>query len=385
MIKSKFTLWIKKWLCKNVVYYSDKRYNFSLDSQQQFTLVRAKSNAISAPKFIQIVGRKHYSEQSESYPIGSKKELTNLIKINNQSTNNKLKSHSAYIITALAQEQSKVTYWEFNGFLPKAWLNLPESLLLSQTLAPEHVINNTVYTPMFITQHQKSVFSALASPLISSGERFATMFGVPCKTVINITERKHYAQSLINGLQAQPKQQLTAFFNLPKGLIGKSQLKKTALIFSTILGIYIALTSGYLIYQIQSIKNELAQNKASVNQALNTLEQFQISTEKLSALQHFTQNQAISSPLFFILHELLPVAEVTNIRFENNRYVLRGTANKATDALQSIINNSRVQTAKFDYPSHKERNGESFVISFTLNTQQDQALPSQNHATRGAE
>jgi hypothetical protein len=370
MIKSKLTLWIKKWLCKNVTYYSDKPYNLTLNSQQQFTLRPA--SAVVGTKLIQIVGRTHYSEQSENYPIGNKKELINLIKINNQTVNNAPKPHSAYIITALDQDQSKVTHWRFNSGLPTAWFNVPETLLVSQTLAPDQVINNTAYTPMYITQHQKSVCSALYSPLINSPERFAAMFGVPCKHVINITEPPHFTHTLIKGLQVHPKQQLAAFFILPHGLVSKGQLKKTAGIFAAIVVAYIALTSGYLMYKTHSLQNELAQNKAQVNQALNTLEQFQTSADKLSAIQSFTQSQQISSPLFFILHALFTTAELTNIRFEDNRYVLRGTANKATDALQIIINNPRVQSAKFDYPSRKERRGESFVISFTLNTLQDQ-------------
>lgn len=384
MIKSKLTLWIKKWLCNNVVYYSDKPYNFTLNEQQQFTLETANSSVNYSTKLIQIVGREYYSEQSENYPIGNKKELTNLIKINNQAASNELKPHSAYIITALEQDQSKVTHWHFNNSLPKAWLNLPETLLISQTLMPEQVINNSVHTPMFITQHQQSVFSALTSPLINSPERFATMFGVPCKQVINITEPAHYAQTLIKGLQLQPKQQLSAFFTLPPGLISKSQFKKTALILSAMCIAYAALTSGYLIYKTHSLQNELAKNKTAVNQALTTLEQYQQSAAKLQSLQSFTQNQQIASPLFFTLHELFNTAELSNIRLEDNRYVLRGTAEKATDALQIILNNPRVHNAKFDYPSRKERRGESFVISFTLNTLQDQTMPTSNNAMNEA-
>lgn len=374
MIKSKLTLWIKKWLCKNVVYYSDKPHRFVLNNQQQFTLEPANSDLNAITALIQIVGRKHYSEQSENYPISNKKELVNLIKINSQTAYSEPNTHSAYIINTLEQDQSKVTHWRFTN-LPKAWLNLPETVLISQTLAAEQVVSTHIFSALFTTQHQQSVFSALSSPLINSPERFAAMFGVPCKHVININEPAHYAHTLIKGLKVLPIKQLASFFTLPGGLVSKGQFKKIAVIISVLFIAYGALTSGYLVYKTQSLQSQLEQNKSNVNQALTILEQFQTSSDKLSTLQTFTSNQQIASSLFFVLQQLLTTAELSNIRFEDNRYILRGNADKATNALQIIINNPRVNNAKFDYPSRKERRGESFVISFTLNTLQDQAKP----------
>ena len=177
MIKTKLTIWIKKWLCNNVVYYSDKPYNLVLNAQQQFTLIPTEGEQTKTP-LLQIVGRKHYTEQSENYPISNKKELISIIKMNNQSADTNQHSHSAYIINSLGADQSKVTYWRFLP-LPAAWLNLPETLLLSNTLTAEQVLNSQAFSAMFVTGHQQSVCSALASPLINSPERFASMFGVP--------------------------------------------------------------------------------------------------------------------------------------------------------------------------------------------------------------
>ncbi|MFT5529042.1 MAG: hypothetical protein ACI9C0_000711 [Alteromonadaceae bacterium] len=373
MIKTKLTLLIKKWLCNNVVYYSDKPYNLVLNAQQQFTLKPTEGEQTKTP-LLQIVGRKHYTEQSENYPVGNKKELVSIIKMNNQSADNNQHSHSAYIISSLGGDQSKVTYWRFLK-LPAAWLNLPETLLLSNTLAAEQVLNSQAFSVMFVTGHQQSVYSALASPLINSPERFASMFGVPCKQVINIEEPTHYAQTLIAGLKAQPIKQLVTFFTPPTTVINKALIKKTSLIAIALCVAYAGLTSAYLGYKTHSLQTQLAQNKSNVNQALNTLEQFEATNAQLNTLLGFTQNQQLTSSLFFVLQQLVTSAELTNIRFEDNRYILRGTANKATDALQIIINNSRVNNAKFDFPSRKERRGESFVISFTLNTVQDQTIP----------
>lgn len=344
-----------------------------LNAQQQFTLKPTEGEQTKTP-LLQIVGRKHYTEQSENYPVGNKKELVSIIKMNNQSADNNQHSHSAYIISSLGGDQSKVTYWRFLK-LPAAWLNLPETLLLSNTLAAEQVLNSQAFSAMFVTGHQQSVYSALASPLINSPERFASMFGVPCKQVINIEEPTHYAQTLIAGLKAQPIKQLVTFFTPPTSVINKALIKKTSLIAIALCVAYAGLTSAYLGYKTHEVQTQLAQNKSSVNQALNTLEQFEATNEQLNVLQGFTQNQQLASSLFFVLQQLVTSAELSNIRFEDNRYIIRGTADKATDALQIIINNPRTNNAKFDYPSRKERRGESFVISFTLNTLQDQSIP----------
>lgn len=354
-----------------------------LNAQQQFTLTPAKNNE-SKTALIQIVGRKHYSEHTENYPVSNKKELINLIKINNQPANNEQGEHSAYIINAFEQEQSKVTQWRFSA-LPKAWLNLPETLLLSKALKAEQVINTNIFTSMFVTQHQQSVCSALTSQLVNSPERFATMFGVPCNQVINLNEPQQFTQMLMQGLNSQPKLALTSFFTLPEQAINKAGLKKVGGVFAGLFIAYTALTSGYLVYKTHALQSQLEQNKGSVNQALTTLERFQTSSDTLKSLQSFTNNQQIASSLFFVLQQLFTTAELSNIRFEDDRYVIRGTADKATDALQIIINNERVNNAKFDYPSRKERRGESFVISFTLNTQQDQAVTTIANAKNEAE
>lgn len=383
MIKSKLTVWIKKWLCKNVVYYNQKPYRLALNSQQQFTL-HADNSQLTHTALIQIIGRAHYTEQNENYPLSNKKELVNLIKINQQASASEPGGHSAYVINTLGSDQSKVTHWQFTP-LPKAWLNLPETLLLSHTLAPAQVINSQAFTPMYVTEHQRSVFSALTSSLINSPERFAAMFGIPCQQVTSINEPAHFAQTLVKGLKAQPIGQLASFFSLPAGLVTKAQLKITGAIIGALFIAYGALTSGYLLYKTHTLTAQLEQNKSSVNQALTTLTQFQTTSDKLATLQAFTNNQQLTSSVFFVLQELLTSAELSNIRYEDGRYILRGTADKATNALQVIINNSRVNNAKFDYPSRKERRGESFVISFTLNTLQDQATPAANPSTKEAD
>ena len=64
--------------------------------------------------------------------------------------------------------------------------------------------------------------------------------------------------------------------------------------------------------------------------------------------------------------DIFPTAKFTNIRVTNNRYILRGSATKATDLLETLSDNKQVVNAKFDFPTRKNKGRENFVISFEL-------------------
>jgi hypothetical protein len=60
----------------------------------------------------------------------------------------------------------------------------------------------------------------------------------------------------------------------------------------------------------------------------------------------------------------------TNIRYEQNRFILRGITDKATELLETISKLPQVTDAKFDFPTRHSRTGEFFVISFSLKNHQ---------------
>ena len=73
MINNKIKLLFKKWLCKVVAFYIDKPYKLVLNEHQQFALQPLTETQTT--KWLLVVGRQHYNEQLNTYPIGNKKEL----------------------------------------------------------------------------------------------------------------------------------------------------------------------------------------------------------------------------------------------------------------------------------------------------------------------
>jgi len=67
-----------------------------------------------------------------------------------------------------------------------------------------------------------------------------------------------------------------------------------------------------------------------------------------------------------MMAEVFPTAQFTNIKINKQRFVLRGSATKATDLLENLIQHKQVSDAKFDFPVRKYRGKENFVISFKL-------------------
>ncbi|QLE07532.1 hypothetical protein HYD28_00305 [Pseudoalteromonas shioyasakiensis] len=372
MINNKIKLLFKKWLCKVVAFYTDQPYELVLNEHHQFAL--KPSSDTQSTKWLLVVGRQHYNEQLNAYPIGNKKELKQLLEIEKKSKD-KQQATTQTLVTVMAAEQSQVMQWQFAKDLPKAWFTLPESLLMSQTVNDGEVILNTHHNASFITKHQKNVCSSLQSKIINSPERFASMFGIPLSKVININTEQEYLERVINGLYAVPKQYLQAFLNIPVNIFNKRLALRYSAIFGGIFVVYGLLTSGYLVFKTHQLESQLDANKATVNKALNTLNVYMTSRDALQQRQQLLRQLPITSPVFMVISDLFNSAELSSISWQEGRFVLRGKANKATDALATVMQDSRVEDAKFDYPSRKERGGESFVISFVLNTGNDQVIP----------
>ncbi len=368
MINNNIKLLLKKWLCKVVAFYTDQPYQLVLDQHQQFALKPASIN--EETKWLLIVGRQHYNEQLFTYPIGNKKELKQLIAIDLKNTEQQGITHT--LVTQIEAEQSQVMQWRFAEYLPKAWITLPESLLLSQTVTNGEVISNQVKTASFVTKHQNNVCSLLVSKLINGPDRFTSMFGIPLKKVISIDTEQEYTARIIKGLYALPKQYLQTFFSLPNNVFNKRIALRYSGLFAGLFVTYALLTSTYLFYKTYQLESQLEINKSSVNTALNTLNAYLTSSETLQQRQQLLQQFSITSPVFLVISDLFENTQLSSISWQEGRFVLRGKANRATDVLATIMKDKRVEDARFDYPSRKERGGESFVISFMLNTHDDQ-------------
>jgi len=82
--------------------------------------------------------------------------------------------------------------------------------------------------------------------------------------------------------------------------------------------------------------------------------------------QPFLNQLKETSPLWLVLINIYPDIQLSNVRIANNRFVIRGKADKATDIVAKLNAITGIDDAQFDFPVRRSRNKDVFVISFTV-------------------
>jgi hypothetical protein len=399
-----------KFICAFVGYFDGELKRFTLDASQQLTLV-ANTKSQSSPKIV-IVSRHYYAENSKHYPVESKKELTKLLRLENPNT------RSYFHIWGHENGQSQVNVWQVSEQVPSALLTLPESLLIalgshtntntkqSQVITVQGAIgglagsaannadsningnsnsnshntshssnngndNKTVQAnsqhDLYVSQHQGAIYSSLQSPIINSAQRFMLSAGLSpqCQSASlpPVKAIQHFASGII-------KMPLSLWTNLLNKNSAKQNLPalvaNIAIPFITIFSAYLMISSAYLVMKDSSLQNQLHQQGEQIDLALKQQQQLDNNATRFTLISEFINKQDISSPFWLALAEVLPEVTLSNIRKVGNRYVIRGTADSATNTLEKISQLPNVIEAKFDTPSRKVRSKERFTIGFSL-------------------
>jgi len=372
---------LKKFLCASTSYFDGDFHLFSLNSAGELVLSMASEelgNSIKSKQTIVIIARSFYSEKVCSYPVSNKTELKKLLALENstlsaaesnntfyhcwQTDNDKHKNNSH------DNNQSKVNIWQFKSSVPSALIRLPETLLLALTM-PEHKIMQTVAAvakkDVFITHVNGLVHSLVQSSMVNSAPVFAMSVGVNQTQKAQVVESAQLATQLALGFKKLTLPLLASFIKAPKVENRFQLVKNIALPFTVVFSCYLALSSTYLLYKQQSLQQHAGQN-SEVAVALKQQLVLDKQLTRYNAFKGFIAGQTNHTPLWLVLADIFPTAKFTNIRVTNNRYVLRGSATKATDLLEALSDNKQVVSAKFDFPTRKNRGRESFVISFEL-------------------
>jgi len=367
------SLLINKLLCKFVGYFNGQMYRFALNDEKNIEL---KADKAFSPLLI-IVARNYYKEEAQEYPIENKGELKKLLAL--EQANNE---QGYYHIWGNSEGKSQVNKWFFNHLVPNAIIKLPETLLfaLSAKKSQVTVVNsieleqdnnggggNTKSSDLFIGRSNNLIHSLKSTKLVNSSQRFAMSVGVSQLEKDIIVKPLQLAHSLSFALTLLPANMLKNFIQKPNTQNKIQWLKSIAIPFFLVFSAYLALSSGYLSYKNYSLQQTLANKRTQINTVLEQQQYFDQQLQRYYALQNFLKDQSTTSSLWLVIADLFPQVNFTNIRIAQNRFVLRGTTEKATDLLEKIAAKVQVQDAKFDYPTRKSRNKEVFVISFKLN------------------
>jgi len=359
-------LFIKKLLCKFARYYNGKMFRFVLNNS---TLNLAPDENSENKPLLLIVSRAFYTEQAKSFPIDNKAELNKLLALQYPTENN-YHTHS----WGSENGQSQVNIWQFDQQLPAASLCLPETLLLALSAQEQQVLslvketndNENNKPTLFIGRLGKVIHSLVPTVVINSAQRFIMSIGIP-PTDDNVEiSADSLPTQLGNGIKKLSLPLISNFIQRGQKADNLQRLKNITAPLLLVLSIYLALSSGYLLFKKFNLQQQLDQNSSEVSQALDIQQLLDKNQTRYLALNDFLASQQNRSPLWLIMVDIFPEAQFTNIRFENERYVLRGSAKQATDVLELFNDNARVLEAKFDFPTRKSRNRDNFVISFKL-------------------
>ena len=351
-------VWIKKFLCQFAGYYDGRLHRFALGSDNKLSLI--KDEAVEHPKVL-IVGRGYYTEKTVTYPIDNKKDLKKLIALELSAT-----PRSKSQLWPATEGQAKVNYWQFQEGLPDAAMTVPESLLLGNLIAPQEVLAVEGRHQMFVTRFNDSLHSAKIGGLLSSLERFCLSIGMATETSVRQVTESDFADALAMGFKETPLAVLSGMLSLPEVREPLSLVKRVAIPFVGVLTVYLLASSGYISYRQSQLQTLLEQQNQEVAGALDLQQQLDRQMARYRALDGFLQLQRPSSPLWLVLGDLFPYANLTNVRIVDGRVVVRGNAPKATELLEKVSSSPFAVNAKFDYPTQKRRGRDQFVLSFEL-------------------
>jgi hypothetical protein len=354
---------MNKAICALVGYYDGEIKKFVLDAHYNLALV--PKDDVEIPKIL-IVSRQYYAEKVKSYPVESRKELSKLLKLENPDR------ESSYYIWNYDNGQSNVNIWQFNKNNPAAFIQLPESLLLSLATQSASSSSKQVLTvdgsvDLYVSQQQGAIYSSLKSVMINSAQRFIISAGLSQASQHSVISSSQLAVQFPLGLQKVSLALWSVFINKSSSsTFSLSTIKKVVTPSVGIICCYLMVSSGYLLIKGHNLQSKLQQHSVQINQALNKQQQLDLNITRYTQLNIFFEQQDLISPLWLALAKILPEVNISNIRKVGNRYVIRGTSDKATKTLEEISLLDNVIDAKFDTPSKKSRSQERFTIGFSL-------------------
>jgi hypothetical protein len=359
---NKFVNLLEKLILELAFFYDDKWYRLYADKNSEPQLKEAQFNSNRC--LMLIAGRRHYNEMVRLYPVDKQSEVSNLVKLEFEG------QRFHYIIAKMENGKAHVNVWVYAASLPDCLFVFPESLLLANNKSANQILVSGYSRSYFLSKQNGLVYSQLCNALIDTPANFAMAIGMANNNPAVEIPPSNMGAALISGMRALSVAQLKSFISLPKvaitGNVGK-------ILYTTgiILGLYLFASSAYLTFNKQQLLEQTNSQNEDIKAALVASERVENDESRYSQLFQFIDGQQDISKLWFVLAELFPEAQFSVISYDNGRFILVGKAEHATEVLEKVHDNPYVLEAHFDNPTRREKNKESFVISFVLNKKFD--------------
>lgn len=315
-----------------------------------------------------IVGRHYYQEYSRSYPIESNKEVKKLVNLEFEG--------KQFFFRILEQKNNKtnVKLWVMNDYVPKAWVMIPESILLAELSEESSVLSvdiNLTDAPkaLFVAKNRMAVHSQVKTNLIQSPEHLLMANGIVAEhTDVLSFDAQSYGKALIKALLLVPVSKLLPFVRLPK----QNELNLTQVLrgvfapVAAVFCVYMLAVSGWLMWQHKHYQSFIDAKTSNLNAAFTLQDRLSTNQQLITQYQSTLSGKRNLSPIWLIMADGFERATYSRLNFSKGRFVLRGSTEKATELLDFFTNHQLIKEAKFDNPTRTSRNKEIFTISFTL-------------------
>jgi len=343
-------------------YYNGNLYKLNLKSQEMSSAVVATENF---KPWILIVSREYYQESVDKLPIVEQKEIKQILQLRCAD----VLGDNVYTINTVTENQTFYNLWKFNQSLPVSWFRLPESLLVAKFLGEDVagvLESQDKQTRLYVGSSRQGIYSAKPTSMLNSLSRFCQSCGLVEQTSSpTITTSQFYAV-LVEGLLGLTSKNWLTFSRSPKNKLNYQSIKIPLWCAAGCVVVYLTVGSGYIVWQKYKLEQQLLGSKVELTNALDVQDTMVSLQQQISSLSSFASALQSKMPIWQILLPLYAEAQFTNISLDNGRFILRGTAARASELLAKLAVMPGVSEAQFDLPVSKSSNQESFTISFRI-------------------
>ncbi|RJE76911.1 hypothetical protein BGP78_10940 [Pseudoalteromonas sp. MSK9-3] len=346
-----------KWFFSRFVsYYSCSRhYRFVFKDEE----VLFKSSAVGS--LFQIIARANTVEKKEVFPLSSGSEVNKIIKLRKKFELSTLSFYQASYLS----DSTVVNFFSMDSDVPHACFLIPETQVLSSGLFEHTVLEVKSNRPYFLAKHNGTTYSTFFSELITEPERFGASIGLSFSQEKTIDEAQLPLKLFTSSLNIK-KPLLFSFFNSSYINTFIPSLKLLLLGVSATTGLYILISSLFLIVERSNVEAKIETMEADVESSLTLFQSVNDLKAQVSKIEQVTSGLSLISPLFLVVKPLFNVAEISSIKQVDGRFVLKGTAASALNVFELLIASPYIEGPKFDLPSRRYKSKEEFVISFKL-------------------
>lgn len=144
--------------------------------------------------------------------------------------------------------------------------------------------------------------------------------------------------------------------------------KMSGAISAGLIVLYLAISSAYLSLSLSIVEEDIATQREELSEVFEMQSNLQREFEILTELSSKPQLQNLVSDAFPVLLGIAKdqKVELQSLTFENDRYIVRAKADKATDIIETLANDRRVDSPEMTSGITKSRGKEIVTIAFRL-------------------